>query len=90
MACMDLSTYLAQERGRTQRLAEALGVSPSLVTQWNGGKPVSAERCPEIELATAGAVRRWDLRPGDWHLVWPELVGAEGAPEPTPEARDAA
>lgn len=22
----------------------------------------------------------WDLRPNDWHIVWPELVGTEGAP----------
>jgi DNA-binding transcriptional regulator YdaS (Cro superfamily) len=77
---MDLKTYLCQERGRTQRLAELLGVSGSLMTQWARGKPVSVERCPKIELLTAGAVRRWDLRPNDWWQVWPELVGAEGAP----------
>jgi hypothetical protein len=23
-----------------------------------------------------------DLRPDDWHRIWPELIGAEGAPEP--------
>ena len=22
----------------------------------------------------------WDLRPHDWHVIWPELVGAVGAP----------
>lgn len=26
-----------------------------------------------------------DLRPDDWHLIWPELVGAEGSPEPKAE-----
>lgn len=36
-------------------------------------------------------VRRWDLRPADWHRIWPELIGAEGAPVlPTEEVRDAA
>jgi hypothetical protein len=25
-------------------------------------------------------VARWDLRPDDWHRIWPELIGAEGAP----------
>jgi hypothetical protein len=24
---------------------------------------------------------RWDLRPHDWHLIWPELVDMTGAPE---------
>jgi hypothetical protein len=33
---------------------------------------------------------RWDLRPHDWHLVWPELVGIEGAPQLPQEARHAA
>lgn len=70
-------------------MAVALGVSGSLVTQWAGGKPVSAERCVPIERATAGAVRRWDLRPDDWHRIWPELIGAEGAPE-APAAQEAA
>ena len=74
---MDLQTYLAQERGRTQRLATALGVSGSLVTQWARGKPVSAERCPQIELLTAGVVHRRDLRPADWRSIWPELAEPE-------------
>lgn len=26
------------------------------------------------------AVRRWELRPDDWYRIWPELIGAEGAP----------
>jgi DNA-binding transcriptional regulator YdaS (Cro superfamily) len=96
---MNLRRYLQAARGRTQRLAEQLDVSGSLVTQWGSGKPVSVERCGEVELATANQVRRWDLRPRDWHRIWPELIGAEGAPEvPEPvtqpgaldEVRDAA
>jgi len=77
---MNLQTFLRKERGRTQKLAAGLRVSASLVTQWAGGKAVSAERCPLIEVATCLEVRRWDLRPDDWHLIWPELIGAEGAP----------
>jgi len=23
---------------------------------------------------------RWDLRQEDWHLIWPELIGTQGAP----------
>lgn len=77
---MELNEWLAQERGRTQRLAEALGVSGSLVTQWGRGKPISAERCVPIENLSERAVRRWNLRPDDWHRIWPELIGADGAP----------
>jgi DNA-binding transcriptional regulator YdaS (Cro superfamily) len=77
---MDLNSYLREERGRTKQLAAKLGVSDSLVTQWASGKAVSAERCYPIELATACLVRRWDLRPSDWHRIWPELIGAKGSP----------
>jgi hypothetical protein len=35
-------------------------------------------------------VRRWDIRPKDWHRIWPELIGAAGAPQiPTCEPADA-
>ena len=56
------------------------------------GKSCGVLLAVALERETAGAVRRWDLRPHDWHLIWPELVGAEGAP-PVPQAeevRDAA
>lgn len=65
-----------------------------MVSQWSSGlKPVPVVRCPAIEQATSRAVMRWDLRPDDWWRIWPELVGAEGAPAvpaSTEDARDAA
>ena len=33
--------------------------------------------CVAIERATNGAVTRRDLRPNDWHLIWPELIDAD-------------
>ena len=55
------------------------------------GKSSGVMLAVELERATAGAVRRWDLRPTDWHRIWPELIGTEGAPAvPAEEARDAA
>lgn len=33
-----------------------------------------------VERESGGVVRRWEARPDDWHLIWPELIGAEGAP----------
>lgn len=73
--------------GGQSRLAAALGVTPPAIAEWRKGtRPVPLERCVQIERATSGAVRRWDLRPDDWHLIWPELVGTEGAPEVPQEA----
>lgn len=34
-----------------------------------------AARCVQVERATDGQVTRRDLRPDDWHLIWPELEG---------------
>lgn len=78
---MKLDEWLRARQGRPKELALSLGVSGSLVAHWAvGRKAVSAERCVPIERFTEGAVRRWDLRPDDWAAVWPELIGAAGAP----------
>lgn len=56
-------------------LAHLLGVSCPTVSQWASGvRPIPVNRCVAIEQATAGAVTRKDLRPDDWHLIWPELA----------------
>lgn len=83
---MQLRDYLNQRgRGAGCAIARALGVKPVMVSQWaSGAKRIPFERCTAIEAATEGVVRRWDLRPGDWHHHWPELVGMPGAPEVTP------
>ena len=61
--------------GGQKALADAIGVHPSLISQWRSGhRPISAERCRAIESATG--VTRYALR-GD-------VFG------PAPEARDAA
>ena len=70
------------------RLAELGGTDPAYLYQCLTGRrnmgPVEAVR---VEAATKKALRRWDLCPGNWHLIWPELVGKKGAPTPeaTPE-----
>lgn len=46
------------------------------------GKPCSEKLASLIEAASGRRVRRWHLRPDDWHIVWPELVGKAGAPRP--------
>lgn len=64
---MDLKTYLNQRRS-AQQLATMLAISPVIISQWKtGSRRIPAERCIEIERATAGAVRCEELRPDiDW------------------------
>ena len=96
MHIQPLRTYLdLLPRGGVGAFAERLGVQPvylsQLAAQQNGRVP-SPELCVRIERLTERAVSRQDLRPLDWHLIWPELITAEGAPPvpETQEARDAA
>jgi len=64
-----------QARGAQRALAEKLKIPPVLISQWaNLRRPIPADRCVEIERATDGVVTRKDLRPDDWHRIWPELL----------------
>jgi DNA-binding transcriptional regulator YdaS (Cro superfamily) len=83
---MNLRDYLnTAERGTAAEIARAVGVHPVMVSQWGSGdKPVPVLRCPLIEAATGRQVMRWDLRPADWWVFWPELMHAPGHP-PIPE-----
>lgn len=47
------------------------------LTGRNAMQPIDAV---QAERRTGGRLRRWHVRPKDWHLIWPEIVGAEGAP----------
>ena len=67
----------AIEVGGQARMAKLLAVTPPTVNQWiKGSRPIPAERCPEIERITGGAVRCEDLRPD---VNWSVLRGT--APE---------
>lgn len=62
-------------------MAGHLHVTKAAVNQWKlPGRQVPIEHCAEIDRLTGGVVRRWDLRPRDWHRIWPELIGQAGAP----------
>jgi len=87
---IELRTYVAANDGITG-LASLLGVTKGVVWAWIDRGRAPIERCYEIERATGGAVRRWHLRPDDWYRIWPELIGADGAPAvPTPEPTERA
>lgn len=57
--------------GGITKLAKELDVTPPAIHHWISGiRPIPAERCPQIERATKGAVRCEDLRPDvDWSVL---------------------
>lgn len=75
-------------------LASRLGIKPIYLSQLaarQDGREPSAALCVDLERETDNKVRRWDLRPKDWHRIWPELIGVEGAPAiPEPAAEQGA
>lgn len=82
---MELKSYLAGlERGGASRIAQELGVSLSFLSQMATGKSaISPARCVAIESITDGAVSRRDLRPHDFHLIWPELAKLQRSKQPS-------
>jgi|GEM_PF-539221 len=61
--------------GGVTKLAAAIGIRQSAISNWRArGTIPNAAHCFLIERATNGAVTRRDLRPQDWHLIWPELA----------------
>lgn len=70
-------------RARDAREALALAVESSVGHLNNiayGNKPCSPLLAARIERNTDGRVMRWDLRPGDWWQIWPELEARPDAP----------
>lgn len=70
--------------GGVTAVARLLDIKPPSVHEWRSRDAIPSGRmlqlAPLIETASHGRWRRWDLRPDDWHLIWPELVGTPGAP----------
>ena len=66
--------------GGFSALAKLIGVTPSAPHMWKARGVVPSDHCAAIEAATDRTVMRWDLRPDDWHRIWPELIGQPGAP----------
>lgn len=92
---MNLNDYLKKPGSLTvAQLKSAIGVKSDVqIRQWQhryAKRMPSPEFCVRIERATGGEVSRWDLRPDDWHLIWPELEARTDAPPPSQAARHAA
>jgi DNA-binding transcriptional regulator YdaS (Cro superfamily) len=72
-----------------KRIAEKVGVhATSLLQAMKGERNFSIAECVRIERESGYRLRRWDLRPKDWFLNWPELIGKKGAPEVPQSAND--
>lgn len=74
---------IIDQLGGTSKVARRLKISTSSVSDMRlKGIPDGRklELGAAIERATNGRLPRWCLRPDDWHLIWPELIGAPGAP----------
>ena len=67
--------------GSQAALASALGVTQPTISEWlTGGRQVPAERCPQIEGITCGAVRCEDLRPDvAWGVLREQATPAAAA-----------
>jgi len=59
--------------GGLSALAKEIDVSSARLGNWRL-RSVPIEYCLAIEMATAGGVSRKELRPDDWHKIWPDLA----------------
>jgi DNA-binding transcriptional regulator YdaS (Cro superfamily) len=75
--------------GSPSKLATAIGdgVLRQHVEHWLKAGRVPPERCVAVSNLTG--VPKWELRPDDWHKIWPELIGADGAPVPSTDKQGA-
>jgi DNA-binding transcriptional regulator YdaS (Cro superfamily) len=64
------------------KLAREIGVPTQTLWNWLNRPPIRfpAESCAAMERALGRNLRRWHLRPTDWHQIWPELIGTVDAP----------
>jgi DNA-binding transcriptional regulator YdaS (Cro superfamily) len=82
---MKLSDYLREKGFSHAAFGKTIGVSQPIMSGWVNGGSVPEKRAVQIERATEGAVTRIDLRPDDWHEIWPELATSEEK-QPLPSA----
>lgn len=77
MEGMNALQLAIKHMGGVSKLADAIGVGQSAISNLvsRNGTP-SPENCVAIEQVTKKFVTRKDLRPDDWHLIWPELAQA--------------
>ncbi|MBS0496111.1 MAG: helix-turn-helix domain-containing protein [Proteobacteria bacterium] len=72
--CLALGVSLAQ-------LARDLGITRSAINDWKSKNvPIPTKHCAFLENRlknTSDQLTRVDMRPNDWHEIWPELATQE-------------
>lgn len=75
---MDLNKYLSQPSESLTAMAKELGTSPAYLYQMaTGRRSVSIKYVKQIKEYTNGRVTEKDMRPKDWHLIWPDLKASK-------------
>lgn len=82
------ASRVADIAGGQAELARQLGVrmrgrpfNGGTIGHWvSGRRPIPPAHARVMLDLAGGQVPLREMRPDDWHLIWPELVGAEGAP----------
>lgn len=75
--------------GGPVKAARSLGIERyQTVQSWVREARVPAPYAPAVADLTGVSV--WELRPDDWHRVWPMLIGTDGAPQPPESEKQAA
>lgn len=73
-----MSAFTSEQRSL---LAQELGIDPLYLYQLlTGRREMEPKAAVKLEQRSGLRLRRWHLRAHSWHEVWPELVGADGAP----------
>lgn len=73
-----LSPMPEKDRERfARRCGSSIGHLRNVIS---GFRPCATDLAVSIETESQRAVRRWDLRPADWHRHWPELKEDPAAP----------
>lgn len=85
---------LIDKLGGTGWVARRLNIAAASVSEWRS-KGIPDGRRIELgaDIQRKAGLPRWVQRPRDWHRIWPELVGSDGAPTvpaEQQETRDAA
>ena len=72
-----------------KRIATAVRVNEQYLYQClTGRREMGAAEARRIDRESGGEIRPWDVCQSTWHEIWPELIGAEGAPDTPTQATD--
>ncbi|WP_223879296.1 transcriptional regulator [Chitinimonas arctica] len=90
MKTPDTLAHLVAEAGGQKAFGELVGASQATISKLLSGACPGPELAVAIERATEHRISRPQLRPADWHLIWPELVPLFADRMPVQSERQAA